>query len=422
MNEATPVSNIEPDKNALTSSALPAKASRAIDIDPIANVDYIVDHYAILGVENTASEAEIKSAYRAKLLEWHSDRFANAPETLKQQAARKVQLFTDANEILSDQAKRDEYDTLLKSFNPRLISKDGTPILSLSARRVQVERLIAGEERDLEEKKAMARQMSGHSDAMFNIIAQGFIATPTDPAIRAAYREALEKKLVYFTVLEDIGWEEAGVANQPEPKFIADTETYLDERQAQVESTRTEIETMVDLKLLQLTRGEAPLLLTAGEGQVSANDLEERGAEIRENLQRAAKESFEKHTDKVLELAKNRAKVIDELLTHFSDYKYLTTESEKLNELLIVLNQGGKLGISLQFKINGSNVEMNSHKLPYLSKIEDLSKAESLDTLKQNFPNNAIAVLTLNPELDTLIQAGHVVKKHTELLKKAAAE
>jgi molecular chaperone DnaJ len=65
------------------------------------------DYYEVLGVSRTASVEEIKSAYRKAALKWHPDR---NPEN-KQEAEVKFRESTEAYSILSDQQKRQIYDT-----------------------------------------------------------------------------------------------------------------------------------------------------------------------------------------------------------------------------------------------------------------------------------------------------------------------
>ena len=63
------------------------------------------DPYTLLGIPRTASEADIKSAYRKLAKELHPDRNTDNPK-----AAEKFSEVTRAYDLLSDKAKRAQYD------------------------------------------------------------------------------------------------------------------------------------------------------------------------------------------------------------------------------------------------------------------------------------------------------------------------
>jgi len=63
------------------------------------------DYYDILGVDEDASEKEIKKAYRKKAMEYHPDRNPDDPE-----AEQKFKEASEAYEVLSDSEKRRRYD------------------------------------------------------------------------------------------------------------------------------------------------------------------------------------------------------------------------------------------------------------------------------------------------------------------------
>lgn len=67
------------------------------------------DYYALLGVSNDASDAEIRSAYRTLTLSFHPDK---QPAHLRESGARHFELIQEAYETLIDRKKRTVYDLL----------------------------------------------------------------------------------------------------------------------------------------------------------------------------------------------------------------------------------------------------------------------------------------------------------------------
>ncbi len=73
-------------------------------------VDYI-DYYKILGLNKTATEAEIKTAYRKLARKYHPDVNPNNKES-----EQKFKEINEANEVLSDAEKRKKYDEYGKDW------------------------------------------------------------------------------------------------------------------------------------------------------------------------------------------------------------------------------------------------------------------------------------------------------------------
>ena len=70
-----------------------------------------IDYYTVLGVPKTASEAEIKSAYRKLAMKHHPDKNPGSKD-----AETRFKEINEANEVLSDAKKRRTYDQLGKDW------------------------------------------------------------------------------------------------------------------------------------------------------------------------------------------------------------------------------------------------------------------------------------------------------------------
>lgn len=70
------------------------------------------NYYEILGVSKTASQDEIKSAYRKLVKQYHPDLHPNDPV-----CAEKFKEINEANEVLSDEKRRKQYDFELEHPN-----------------------------------------------------------------------------------------------------------------------------------------------------------------------------------------------------------------------------------------------------------------------------------------------------------------
>ena len=78
------------------------------------------DYFDILGLARTASEDDIKKAYKKIMLKYHPDRMGNKSDKEKKEAEEIVKSANEAYETLSDPQKKQEYDNpgFGDGFNP----------------------------------------------------------------------------------------------------------------------------------------------------------------------------------------------------------------------------------------------------------------------------------------------------------------
>jgi curved DNA-binding protein CbpA len=82
-------------------------------------------YYSLLEISETASAAEIKTAYLRIVREVHPDRLANAPSYWQRQAEEKTKEINEAYTVLSNREKRCLYDAQLASYRGSRTSANG---------------------------------------------------------------------------------------------------------------------------------------------------------------------------------------------------------------------------------------------------------------------------------------------------------
>lgn len=82
------------------------------------------DHYEVLGVSRDASSDEIKQAWRAAAQIYHPDRHQGGTARVRSEAERRFKEAAEANEVLSDPAKRANYDAAALQYRTSAPTKD----------------------------------------------------------------------------------------------------------------------------------------------------------------------------------------------------------------------------------------------------------------------------------------------------------
>jgi hypothetical protein len=79
------------------------------------------NHYTTLGIDPSASQAEVNAAFRRLAREFHPDRFAGRPEDLRAAAEAQFKRISVAFEVLREPSRRREYDRVLSGEAPAKI-------------------------------------------------------------------------------------------------------------------------------------------------------------------------------------------------------------------------------------------------------------------------------------------------------------
>jgi len=79
----------------------------------------IPDYYKLLNITKSATQDQIRQAYRKESLKTHPDRLVNAAPAEIKQATERFQAVADAYYVLSDPKRRQEYDILFKTRSDR---------------------------------------------------------------------------------------------------------------------------------------------------------------------------------------------------------------------------------------------------------------------------------------------------------------
>ena len=185
-------------------------------------VDYLIDYYALLGVERTASAEVITKAYRKKQLQYHPDRFQGLAPELLAEAEHQSNLLNDAYAILGNEEKRSAYDEQLANWKKPL-SERGEIIIDLNESHFSFASLLENINADPEvrekEAETLALQFSGFEKATYEFFRKQ-AETGIPPELKAAYLEQLERRELYLSLGEGFLWGSLGQhSHSPLPRL-----------------------------------------------------------------------------------------------------------------------------------------------------------------------------------------------------------
>lgn len=304
--------------------------------EPVNGEDYLVDYYAVLGIERTASQEEITKAYRAKQMQYHPDRFQGlAPEMLNRLQSHS-HIFNEAYAVLDDEEKRKEYDEKLLGWK-KAVSTDGVPVVDFSQEGFSFASLLDNITGDPEAREAeaekLAIQFSGFDKATYEFICKvAETGAGLPPEMRQAYLEQLERREFYLSLRESMIWDSMGVHNHnPVPQL-----EYVEQFETQFEEVRTQATAHVEQQVLRLTAGETTLLLSPPDSEGEAVEP----SKVLAHYQARLDEHFERQTALLKPLAEEREKVVGARFNLAADVTYHPDTKEYTPKVIVEIKTG----------------------------------------------------------------------------------
>lgn len=165
-----------------------------MEYKPQEGIDYIVDFYAVVGVDPQTETSDINKAINKQLSQYHPDRLAGLAPEFQARGEQMARLLNKARCILVEPEKRSQYDEIRTGWTGPF-SKDGTPVITLT-RAKQAEMAMKSKSEieddfiasDLEVDK-LANYSQTRLDFLENMMKIAGDSAPDD--LRQQYEEAL---------------------------------------------------------------------------------------------------------------------------------------------------------------------------------------------------------------------------------------
>lgn len=283
--------------------------------------DYMVDHYAVLGLERNADPAQIKTAFRELSSQWHPDKYAHLAPQMQAEATQRTRYINEAYQLLHDADKKAKYDQQLAEFDGP-ISTTGVPIVvvSLHARQTYLHANPEERERRLSEMTKHAIALSGYDQSMVEFIEQQYqhakqSGQPIPEQLKQARRDALRRWDAYLLAQEVTL---RPYLDMPDVPNEMPDDGYLELVAAQAEDAYKRFEAGVDTSLKQLAEQG---MLALPPGSSGADETQDTVLALADQ-RRQVMESFHKAYQRVQEVAAKRE--------HIAEHRRAMIEGEYL--------------------------------------------------------------------------------------------
>lgn len=384
------------------------------------------DHPDFFMISSDSDQKAVKAAIKNVRVLYHPDRFENDPDSIKETAAQKRNLIEKSATILLDEDLRPLYGERLVEFytkDPRLVSQSGAIIVPIGGDYdfFSLDSILSDEVPDTASFEAQVKQMVQFDDAQFEQAKSLFETIIDNDQIRSLYKDALTKKLIYLTLLEDAAWAKIGYGNKKSKTrgHVLHADSYAENVEAELSHIiEAELPQAVNMRNDALRIGTAypPLLLTnqSGSGAESTGALAIMDEETIQKVLSKARENMEIRAEYVRDIAKQKQGVLEELVT-LCDLKPLKQRNFNNAHHTIVLgqvreeNEAPQFMLAYEFNAEASNLQVVENSF-------DLSGSTVEEALeKLSLPDTNVFLLLHNTEIsDFNIEVVGAAEKLTE--------
>lgn len=339
--------------------------------EPVEGVDYIVDLYAVTGVEHDADNDAIKKALNQRSKEYHPDRLEGVAPEFRDKGERMARLLNRARGILLNPESRAEYDDILENWEGPL-SRDGTPAITIDAlARAEVTGKTSDEIEGLQVGRRQKYEViTGYNpqtvEFLESLIEQSKASgTEINPTLREQYEIALLQQDRVLAIESSDRAQLLGMEDPQKKRYVAEL-GYAGNVAEEIMAARTEL--LEEARLRAIGGVSGRLALLAGE-TVAAPDA------TLEPYEPALPDYYEEQSQLMLDLAKRREEITTKRLENFEPEYPMAELQTKFSPHVAVELMG--TWMHLRFDLTSGSVEFDHLPLEILQ----LAEAENFGRL-----------------------------------------